>query len=131
LEITEAQVEALKGDYPNSDLFTDAEKAAMRWAEVLTLKQYHGAPGRKPQSADAMAALKEHYDAAQIVEISMVSGFFNFWNRFTDGLQIDLEHDPVMNLITRSATVNPDDYIAFMRDCWWNHVTETEDSGVR
>ncbi len=121
MDIGEAEIEALKGDYLNSELFSDAEKAAMRWAEVLTLKQYHGAPGEKPQSADAMAVLKEHYDEAQIVEISLVSGFFNMWNRFADGLQVDLEEDPVMNLIQRSAHVSKDDYIAFMRDCWWNH----------
>ncbi len=94
----------------------------MRWAEVLTLKQYQGGPGQKPQNRDAMAALKEHYDEAQIVEISMVAGFFNFWNRFTDGLEIDTEDDPTMNLIQKSAQVDPADYVAFMRDCWWNHV---------
>lgn len=94
----------------------------MRWAEVLTLKQYHGSPGLPPQNIEAMAVLKEHYDEAQIVEITMVSGFFNFWNRFTDGLQIDLEDDPVMDLIQRSAHVNPDDYVAFMCDCWWNRA---------
>jgi hypothetical protein len=121
LNIGEEEIEALKGDYTSSKLFTDAEKAAIRWAEVLTLKQYHGAPGEKPRSAAAMAALKQHYDEAQIVEISMVSGFFNFWNRFTDGLQIDLEEHSAMNLIQRSARVDKGDYIAFMRDCWWNH----------
>lgn len=113
-------MEALKGDYQISEFFDDAEKAAIRWAEVLTLKQYHGSPEQPPQNIEAMAALKEHYNEAQIVEITMVSGFFNFWNRFTDGLQVDLEEDDLMNLIQRSAKVNPDDYVAFMRDCWWN-----------
>lgn len=121
MEIGEAEIEALKGDYEGSDLFSDAEKAAIRWAEVLTLKQYHGAPGEPPRSAAAMDALKAHYNEAQIVEISLVSGFFNMWNRFADGLQVDLEEDPVMDLIQRSASVSKDDYIAFMRDCWWNH----------
>ena len=121
MEIGEAEIEALKGDYLGSELFTDAEKAAIGWAEVLTLKQYHGAPGAPPRSTAAMAALKEHYNEAQIVEISLVSGFFNMWNRFADGLQVDLEDDPVMGLIQRSATVSKDDYITYMRDCWWNH----------
>ncbi len=131
MEISAEQVEELKGDYINSDHFTAAEKAAMRWAEVLTLKQYHGAPGEKPQASEAIAVLKEHYDEAQIVEITMISGFFNFWNRFTDGLQVDIEADPVMNLITKSTQIDPADYIAYMRDCWWNHVPEREDSGAR
>ncbi len=92
----------------------------MRWAEVLTLKQYHGGPGEPPRGEEAMVALKEHYVEAQIVEITMISGFFNFWNRFTDGLQIDIEDHSIMNLFNKSTTVDPADYVAYMRDCWWN-----------
>ena len=113
-------MQAIEGDYLNSDHFDDAEKAALRWAEVLTLEQYQGAPGQKPQGDDAMADLKQHYDQSQIVELTMVSGFFNFWNRFTDGLQIDIEDDPVMNLFKKSTAIDPADYVAYMRDCWWN-----------
>ena len=46
-------MQAIEGDYLASDLFNDAEKAAMRWAEVLTCKQYHGAPGAPPTSEPA------------------------------------------------------------------------------
>ena len=92
----------------------------MHWAEVLTLKQYHGTPGKPPKSEEVMITLKEYYDEAQIVELTMVCGFFNFWNRFTDGLQIDIEDDPTMNLFTKSTTVEPADYVAYMRECWWN-----------
>ena len=104
----------------NSDLFSADEKAAMRWAEVLTLKQYQGRPGTPPQSEAAMANLKLHYDEAQIVEISMVSGFFNFWNRFTDGLQIDIEDHTMMNRFGKSANIDPDDFTEYLRACWWN-----------
>jgi hypothetical protein len=31
-------VEALEGDFQSSDFFTPAEKAAIKWAEVLTEK---------------------------------------------------------------------------------------------
>ena len=103
----------IEGDYQNSDMFTPDEKAAIKWAEVLTEKTYRENP-------QAMLELKKHFNEAQIVEISMVSGFFNFWNRFADGLQIDIEDDPVMNLFTKSTSVNKDDYVDFMRDCWWN-----------
>ncbi len=92
----------------------------MAWAEVLTLRQYHGTPGSPSRGAAAMAALKTHYDEAQIVEITMVSGFFNFWNRFTDGLQIDAEDDATMGLFEKSTSIAPADYVAYMRDCWWN-----------
>lgn len=104
----------------NAEEFTDAEKAAMRWAEVMTDKLYQGGPGQPPQHTEAMEELKKHFNEAQIVEISMVSGFFNFWNRFTDALEIDIEQNPVMTLFTKSTAIDPEDYTAYMRDCWWN-----------
>jgi hypothetical protein len=94
-------------------LFSQEEKAAIKWAEVLTEKTYR-------QNDAAMVTLKKYFNEAQIVEISMVSGFFNFWNRFADGLQIDIEDDPVMNLFTKSTSIKKEDYIDYMQDCWWN-----------
>ncbi len=118
--MTDAELDALKGDYLNSELFSAAEKAAMYWAEVMTEKLYQGAPGRPPTSRQAMEELKKHYNHAQIVEISMVSGFFNFWNRFVDSLEIDIEDDPVMQTFKKSVVIDPDDYKAYMCECWWN-----------
>lgn len=120
MDFTEETFDAIQGDYQNSDLFTDEEKAAIKWAEVMTEKQYQGSPGNPPQHTAAMAELKKYYNAAQIVEISMVSGMFNFWNRFTDALEVDIEDDPVMNLFKKSTAINPEDYVNYMRDCWWN-----------
>jgi len=115
LGFEDSLVEALEGDFQASDEFTAAEKAAIKWAEVLTEMTYRG------QNPEAMPELKKHFNSAQIVEITMISGFFNFWNRFTDGLQIDIEDAPVMNKFAKSATIDPADYVAYMRDCWWNH----------
>ena len=119
---SEDLIEAIQEDYLNSDHFSDAEKAAMRWAEVLTNKEYQAAPGKPPQNGPAMAELRKHFSDAQIIEITFVSGFFNFWNRFTDGLQIDIEEDPTMNLFKKSVAIDPEKYVAYMRDCWWNHA---------
>lgn len=106
------EIAAIEGDYQGSDLFTPAEKAAMAWAEYLTERTYR-------QHPEAMPALKKHFTEAQIVEITMVSGFFNFWNRFVDGLQVDLEPERMVGNIKRSRVVNLDEYVAFMRDGWW------------
>ena len=111
----EELIEALEGDFQASDLLTPPEKAAIKWAEVLTKMTYRG------ENPDAMPELKKHFNSAQIVEITMISGFFNFWNRFTDSLQIDIEDAPVMNKFTKSATIDPAEYVSYMRDCWWNH----------
>ena len=115
---TDQQIEALEGDY-RSGCFTPAEVAAIAWAEYLTERTYRAHP-------EAMPELKKHFDHAQIVEITMVSGFFNFWNRFTDSLQVELEPEHMVGRIKRSRTVDPEDYVAFMRDCWW----QADDSGA-
>ncbi|MCZ6861630.1 MAG: carboxymuconolactone decarboxylase family protein [Alphaproteobacteria bacterium] len=112
------EIDAIAGDFENSEYFSDPEKAAIAWAECLTERTYRQNPG-------VMARLKEHYDEAQIVEITMVSGFFNFWNRFTDGLQIDLESSDSVGKIKKSKTIDPDDYVEFMRNCWWRENNRT------
>ena len=110
--MTDQQVEALEETYRDSDLFSPAEKAAIAWAEYLTTLTYR-------QHPEAMGALKQHFSDAQIVEITMLSGFFNFWNRFNDGLQMDPEGKEVTDLFKKSAKIDPDDYVAYMQDCWW------------
>ncbi|MBF0277488.1 MAG: carboxymuconolactone decarboxylase family protein [SAR324 cluster bacterium] len=120
MEISEEEFEAIENDDQTSDFFTPSEKAAMRWAQVLTEKGYHGEPGRPPVSKDAMKEMKKHFNDAQIVEISMVSGFFNFWNRFTDILEVDIEEGKPMDSFTKSTKINPEDYVAYLRECWWN-----------
>lgn len=111
------EIEAIDGDYRASRFFTDAEKAAIAWAEYLTERTYRAHP-------EAMDELKAHYNEAQIVEITMVSGFFNFWNRFTDSLQIELETEHMVGNIKKSKKVDLDAYVAFMRDGWWRQDGE-------
>jgi uncharacterized peroxidase-related enzyme len=112
---SDEEIAAIDGDYRASTLFTPAEKAAIAWAEYLTERTYR-------QHPEAMDALKAHFDNAQIVEITMVSGFFNFWNRFTDSLQIELEAEQVVGNIKKSKVVDLDAYVAFMRDGWWRQA---------
>jgi uncharacterized peroxidase-related enzyme len=109
---TDEEIEALTGDYRTAACFSPAETAAIAWAEHLTNRTYRSHP-------EAMPELKKHFDHAQIVELTMVSGFFNFWNRFTDSLQVELEPEHMVGRIKKSRTVDPEDYVAFMRDCWW------------
>ena len=96
---SDEQIGALGGDYQNSDQFTGDEKAAIAWAECLTLRTYRENP-------QVMQELKRHFNEAQIVELTMVSGFFNFWNRFTDSLQVDIEASEQVSLIRNSKKVD-------------------------
>ena len=50
----------------------------------------------------------------------MVSGFFNFWNRFTDGLQVDIEAKEQVGLIRKSKKIELNDYLTYMQSTWWN-----------
>ncbi len=112
------QIEALEGDYLGSDQFAVDEKAAIAWAECLTLRTYR-------QKPEIMEELKKHFTNEQIVEITMVSGFFNFWNRFTDGLQVDIEAKEQVGLIGKSKKIELSDYLAYMQSTWWNDDQNT------
>lgn len=107
------QIAAVEGDYQRSDLLTPDEKAAIAWAECLTLRTYR-------QKPEVMEKLKNHFTSEQIVEITMVSGFFNFWNRFTDGLQVDIEAKEQVGLIRKSKKIEVGDYLTYMQSAWWN-----------
>ena len=120
LGFSDELLEAVDGDYPTSNLFSSDEKAALRWAEIVTLKLYQSVPGRPSQSPDAMAELKKYFTSEQIVELTIVIGHNNFWNRFTDSLEIDMESDELQEKFKKSTSVNIDDYTDFMKDCWWN-----------
>jgi uncharacterized peroxidase-related enzyme len=116
------QIAAVDGDYQASGLFTPAEKAAIAWAECLTLRTYR-------QKPEVIEELKKHFSNEQIVEITMVSGFFNFWNRFTDGLQVDIEASEQVGLIRKSKKIEPDDYMAYMQSAWWNENKGSQKAG--
>ena len=109
---SDEEIAELEGDFRSSQRFSDAEKAAIAWAEYLTERTYR-------QHKEAMTNLKAHFSEEQIVEITMVSGFFNFWNRFVDGLQAELEPETMVGNIRKSRVVNKSDYVDYMRACWW------------
>jgi hypothetical protein len=67
-----------------------------------------------------MAELKNYFTSEQIVELTIVIGHNNFWNRFTDSLEIDMESDELQDKFKKSTNVNIEDYTSFMKDCWWN-----------
>ncbi len=113
LGMTDEQTAAIEGDYRNSDLFSDADKAAMAWAECLTERNYH-------RDKQTMAELKQHFNDTQVLEITMVAGFFNFWNRFNDAMELDYDDSDSMKRFRKSTKLDPADYIAYMRSCWWN-----------
>ena len=75
-------------EYERSNLFSDAEKAALAVAQ---------AAGTTPSmvSDTDMEHLKTYFDEDQIVEIVGVICLFGWLNRFNDTMATDLENDPM------------------------------------
>jgi len=67
--------------YRESPFFNDREKAALGWAESLTLiSQTHAADAE-------YEAVRKHFSDLEIVEMSIAISLANFWNRMAGGFR--------------------------------------------
>jgi alkylhydroperoxidase family enzyme len=83
--LTKAQIEAAQGsDYMRSPDLDERQKAALRWAEAVTLMQAR-------DDEDAFAAMRKHFSEKQIVELTVFCGMWNYSNRLCEALHVDLE----------------------------------------
>jgi len=75
-------------EYQTSDLFSDAERAALDLAL---------AAGQQPNAStdEHFSALEKHFSSQQIMEIMGVIGLFGFLNRWNDTLATELEDQPL------------------------------------
>ncbi|MEE2998208.1 MAG: carboxymuconolactone decarboxylase family protein [Pseudomonadota bacterium] len=74
-------------DFESSDLFTEAERAALRFAQAAS-----SVPNMVTDKD--FDALKEHYSEYQIVELLSIIGLYGFFNRWNDTLSTPLEKGP-------------------------------------
>ena len=74
-------------EFETSDLFTDAEKAALRLA-------YHGAMSPAQTTPEHFASAYEFFDEGQVVEIIASVALFGFLNRWNDSMATELEELP-------------------------------------
>jgi len=77
------ECEALR-DWSASALFSSDERAALAYADAMTRDV--SVPD------DVFAAVRQHFDPRQIVELSVLIGTYNMHNRVMVALQIDLEN---------------------------------------
>lgn len=84
LGLTDAEFDALQGDYRASALFDEKEKAALAWSEAMTLNT-------AKQNGKHWDDLRRLFTDAEIVEISMACGLFNMINRLNDSFRTELE----------------------------------------
>jgi AhpD family alkylhydroperoxidase len=63
--------------------FSDRERAALAWAEALTLLPKQGAP------ADLFARLQDVFDEAEIAALTAAVAEINAWNRLMVGVEAE------------------------------------------
>ena len=84
LGLKNEEFEAMQGDFRNSPLFNEREKAIIAWSEAMTLN--------KAKSDEKLwQEMKRLFNNMEIVEISMAVGLFNMANRFNDTFWSELE----------------------------------------
>ena len=87
LGLTDAEFDVLQGDdYRSSPLFNEREKAAMWWAEAMTLNT-------AKSDDNVWGETRRLFSDAEIVEISLAAGMFNMINRLNDSFRTELEPD--------------------------------------
>jgi alkylhydroperoxidase family enzyme len=62
--------------------FTDAEKAALRLAERMTMDAHK-------VDEDLWKQLRQHFNEGEMVELCAAIGLFNYFNRFNDALRME------------------------------------------
>ena len=83
--LTQAQIEAAQGsDYMSSRVLDERQKAAIRWAEAVTVMQAR-------DDDAAFAAMQKHFSEKEIVELTVFCGMWNYSNRLCEALHVDLE----------------------------------------
>lgn len=94
---------AVSPDYAQSDALTEKQKALVRWTESVTRNTAE-------EDDEAFEAMREHYSDAEIAELTLMSGLFNMWNRFTKAMHIELEPAEERELtacLARSKPITP------------------------
>ncbi|HKD68612.1 MAG TPA: carboxymuconolactone decarboxylase family protein [Candidatus Binataceae bacterium] len=80
--VTDAQIAAMD-NWQNAKCFNELERAVLRFTDEVA--------GNVKASHEAMAALKKHLDATDIVELILSIGFWGMVARLLETTEVDLE----------------------------------------
>jgi hypothetical protein len=87
---------------------------AILWAEHITLNT-------AKEDNGVFEKVREEFTEEEVIELTLMSGYFNFFNRITDSLQIPIEEESEVNKIKRSVNLDPEklrSYIQTMLESW-------------
>jgi len=116
--ITDEQVSSIvSDDYMDSSILSDREKAAVLWAEHVTKNTARSRD-------DVFEVVKKSFSDNEIVELTLMCGTFNLWNRFMDSLGIQVEDQSEVDKIKKSVYLSPDKVKAFLETMLENWPTE-------
>ena len=95
-------------DYMESDLLSDREKAAVLWAEHVTKNTAR-------DRDDVYEFVRSQFDDTELVELTLMSAFFNLFNRVMDSLKVPIEIQSEVDKIKRSVHLDPDKVRAYLQ----------------
>ena len=84
LGLKDVEFDALQGDFRESTLFNEKEKATLAWSEAMTLNT-------AKRDGPAWDDMRRLFSDAEIVEISLACAMFNMINRLNDSFRTELE----------------------------------------
>ena len=90
----------------DSPLFTEREKAVIRWGELVSKNEAR-------YDKATFETLSKYFDATEIVELTTVAAFRGLMNRFMDSLHIELE-DAGVQARGGKAVANPEHLHAYL-----------------
>ena len=91
---------------------------AILWAEHITLNTAKEENG-------IFEKVREEFSEQEIIELTLMSGLFNLFNRLMDSLKIPLEPQDEVDKIRRSVQLDPNkvqNYLKTIVDTWPSNV---------
>ena len=91
---------------------------AILWAEHVTLNT-------AKEDNGVFEQVRQEFSEEEVIELTLMSGFFNLFNRLTDSLHIPIEDQAEVDKIKRSVNLDPlkvKNYLAMLVDHWPSDV---------
>ena len=110
----------------SSPHLSSREKAAVLWAEHVTKNT---ARSRE----DVYEQVSREFTETELIEVTMMSCWFNSWNRFMDSLHIPVEEQSEVDKIKKSIYLDPikvKNYLQEMIDNWPDEFPEPDEQAL-
>ena len=94
------------------------KKMAILWAEHVTLNT-------AKEDNGVFEQVRQEFSEEEVIELTLMCGFFNLFNRLTDSLHIPIEEKTEVDKIKRSVNLDPlkvKNYLEMLVDHWPSNV---------